>query len=272
MFSRKIGGGDSMGVAEFRSGDLPSGIVFRSLARLANVELDVFGRLNSNGLRHKVHLPERELNARDSGAAVQVIVDGWAARRRTLPDGRRQIFNLLLPGDVVVPRRGLGCSDGPTALTLVETVDFGALRIAARNDADLLAGLSRAQDSAAAHEDVLVYDQIVRLGQQNAVERCAHLFLELYRRLVDVGLARGGSYALPLKQEHLGDVLGMTHVHLNRTLQRMRSEGLIELGNGRLSLLSIPKLASLAQVEANSLGPNPVREQVRSRAGAGLGI
>ena len=69
-----------------------------------------------------------------------------------------------------------------------------------------------------------------------AYQRTAHLLCEMVQRLRSAGLANGHACALPLTQIVLADALGLTAVHVNRTLQWLRGEGLIEFGNGRLTV------------------------------------
>ena len=78
----------------------------------------------------------------------------------------------------------------------------------------------------------------MRLGRQTAYERMAHLLLELHGRLAEIGEARGESFHLPIKQEVLADALGLSLVHVNRTLQQMRRDGLIDMRGAQLTLLN----------------------------------
>jgi CRP-like cAMP-binding protein len=75
------------------------------------------------------------------------------------------------------------------------------------------------------------------LGRREAYGRMAHLLCELYVRLKAVGLANGHGYEMPLTQAELGDALGLSTVHVNRTLQDLRGEGLITLQGGSVAVL-----------------------------------
>ncbi|GEP09449.1 hypothetical protein MGN01_12940 [Methylobacterium gnaphalii] len=86
----------------------------------------------------------------------------------------------------------------------------------------------------------------VSLGRRSGIERLAHLFCELYWRLAAVGLTDGGSCPFPLTQNDLADVLGQTSVHINRTLQELRSMGLVALRGRRLTIHDQTGLAELA--------------------------
>ncbi len=88
----------------------------------------------------------------------------------------------------------------------------------------------------------------VNLGQRTAIERVGHLFCELFLRLRCVGLTEGDSCALPLTQVELADALGLSNVHVNRTLQELRRAGLIVLKGGRLT---IPDFAALQKASSS---------------------
>jgi CRP-like cAMP-binding protein len=74
---------------------------------------------------------------------------------------------------------------------------------------------------------------LVNIGRREAPERVAHILCELLLRLRAVGLADSDSYELPITQEELGDTLGLSTVHVNRTLQALRAENLITLKRGQ---------------------------------------
>lgn len=184
---------------------------------------------------------------REEGAPARprLLVSGWACYQRVLSDGRRQIFGFILPGDLigVFPSpNALRVADA-SAVTALETLGAGALQRAATVDADRYPGLAQALNEMAAAEEAKLLDQIVRLGRQTAYERVAHLLLELQERMEDAGLADGSTYPLPLTQETLADALGLSIVHLNRILQQLRRERMIELKGGAVTLLDPDHLA-----------------------------
>jgi len=179
-------------------------------------------------------------------APLRFLLSGWACRQRVMPDGRRQIFGFLIPGDV------LGTPSGPltsafasvVALTAVVTADIPLSDDKHPNNASSLYSKLIA---AAEHEtEKLLYDHIVRLGRMNGLERMAHLLLELRRRLSRVGLVNGQSFPMPLRQESLGDALGMSTVHVNRTMQQLRLKKLIQCSGREVTVLDPVRLTALA--------------------------
>lgn len=190
--------------------------------------------------------PGVELIRDARSATPRLLLSGWAAKVRWLSDGRRQIVSFVLPGD------GLALHQRPhplglcpvVALTPVQTVDAAPL-LRATAQLPATAPLRQALDAAAGLEEVWLLDQVIRLGRLAAYERMAHLIMELRWRLTAVELGVGDQFPFPLTQETLADALGLSIVHVNRTLQQMRREKLIELQNGRLRVLDPVAMAQL---------------------------
>lgn len=176
------------------------------------------------------------------------LMAGWACRYRSLPDGRRQIFDFILPGELY------GMCHRPQAVALTTGVTLTPAVIANAHvigetiakKPEQYANLEAALFSTASLDEAYLLNQIVRIGRQTAYERVAHLILELHARLKEVGLTEDWSYALPLTQEILADALGLSVVHLNRTLQQLRREGLIEFKSGKMTILQPGALEAAA--------------------------
>jgi len=218
----------------------------RVLHALPDAEVEL---VRSLATRRERRLPGEELITEgDNAARPQFILSGWACRQRVLPDGRRQIFSFLLPGDgfALNTRAGAELST-VTALTVLETVDAEPLLDAVQ--AGRAPAIARALAAMDAMEHKLLLDHVVRLGRQTAYERIAHMLLELQRRLEIAGLGDGQRFPLPLTQEILADALGLSIVHVNRTLQQLRRERLIELRSGVTILLQRELLASIADYQ-----------------------
>jgi CRP-like cAMP-binding protein len=93
----------------------------------------------------------------------------------------------------------------------------------------------------------------LNLGQRSAYERLAHLLVELYLRLATVGRAYDGRCDFPLTQNDLADATGLTSVHVNRTLQELRGDGLIELERKQLHILDLPRIMEVSMFNPNYL-------------------
>lgn len=176
--------------------------------------------------------PRQDLTAAWRAAAPVLILDGWAHRSALLADGRRQISEILLPGDVVVndpiaEGRHLAVST-TTALTYCS---LPSDRIAEQP------ALTTALKVARSLEQRLLRRQILRLGRMGALERVVDWLLELYERLGACGLASDGEMPLPLTQEIMADALGLTNVHVSRTMTLLRRDNLIIVQGGRATFL-----------------------------------
>jgi len=227
----------------------------RALSPLAEAEQEL---LRSLGERRERRIAGDELvgEGEIAGRAV-FVVSGWACRQRVLPDGRRQIFNFILPGDVIgAVRRQDPELAGVVSLTALETADAEPAVHAAR--LGKAPGLARAFDAHERLEQGLLLDHMVRLGRQTAYERVAHCLLELQGRLEIAGLGDAQRFPLPLTQEVLADALGLSIVHVNRTLQQLRREGLIELRSGVAILLQRELLADIADFRPPTRQATPI--------------
>jgi len=180
---------------------------------------------------------------------IFLLASGWVERFKLLPDGRKQIVNFALPGDLL-------CFDAGTFeyahYSLESATDAVVCRIEVNGIDRIFAEstrLGRAISWVTAHEEALLVERIVSLGQRSALERTAHLFCEFWRRLQILGLTEGSSYELPLTQQHLGDILGLSHIYLNRVLRRLRELNLIVLSRGSVRILDPKGLERLAGFE-----------------------
>jgi CRP-like cAMP-binding protein len=230
----------------------PAEPVVRRLSRLAPLSAEDLALLDTVAARRERHDRNAELNRQGERVCTpRMILSGWAARVRTLADGRRQVISLLLPGDLS------GVTPGPSPLSLAPTValtpgysaEASALAEAAGRRRAEHPGLARALDLAASAEVACIMDHVARLGRMTAYERTLHWLLELYTRLKRAGLAEGGRCRLPLTQDVMADVLGVSVVHLNRTLRQLRGDSMISLEGGRLVLPDLDRAASVCGFE-----------------------
>ena len=175
---------------------------------------------------------------------LPLILEGWACRYSMLQNGNRQMISLLLPGDLCEPFGMLSQFGGHTlsALTpvVVASVSTEALRAAAQTSR----AIERALWWDLLFTTAVEREHIVSLGQRSASESLGHLFCELHLRLLTAGLIDGNQFELPLIQADLGDLLGLSTVHVNRSLQELRKSGLIAL---KKRLLTIPHLERLRE-------------------------
>jgi CRP-like cAMP-binding protein len=219
-------------------------------AKLSQEDRASIARLSQRNVREIA--PRRDvLREGDSPRSLLVLLEGWACRYKTLPDGRRQIVDFFVPGDV-------GDLNGHVAREMDHNIGaITPLRVAeiAREDIErLMAERPRVTEALVWNELVTVSVQrewTLNVGQRTAYERIAHLLCEMFFRLRLVGLTDGNSCDFPPTQNDLADATGLTAVHVNRTLQELRRDGLIELQGRRLTILDVDAL-----MRAGTFNPN----------------
>lgn len=185
--------------------------------------------------------------------SLHIVLEGWAARYKLLPDGRRQLPALLLPGDV--------CDlDG----LLVKRIHSGVCAltpctVAVLPHAELRALMERRPPIREAFwwllcvENAISAEWSVGLGRRTAEEQMAHLLCELLIRLWSVGLSTDNGYALPLTQTDLGDALGLSNVHVNRTLRELRERGVVTLEDRWLTIHDRTALKAIGHFDVDYL-------------------
>jgi len=173
-------------------------------------------------------------------SAPLFLVSGWAAQVVYLRDGRRQIIDFNLPGDLVgyCARSGARAGAATVALTRVHVVSAISL-----GDVGLAQCLREIEND---YERRLLR-QIVRNGRQSAIERVASLLFEFYVRMDASGQVNANRFAFPITQEMLADGLGLSVVHVNRTMQQLRRANLVATEGLMLEIRNADALASLAQ-------------------------
>ena len=186
-----------------------------------------------------------------------VVLSGFMQRFTLTPTGARQIHSFYLPNDTpsfeavpmermdntlaAVTRCEVGVITHKAILELME--DRPAVRKLIWRETLVQAAMVRAW--------------LMRNGQMLAHAKLAHLFCEIMARARAVGLTQGDSFDLPITQEHLADALGMSAVHVNRTLAVLRAGGLVEFQGGRVIVPDPGKLAEVAEFDPSYLHLHP---------------
>lgn len=178
-------------------------------------------------------------------AHLFTLLSGWAFRFKMLDDGRRQILNYLLPGDLV----GLQGSVIGEMEHSVEALSPLVLCVFQRDRLDELfrnhPGLGFDVTWLAAREERMLDDHLLSLGRRTAIERAAYLLAFLHERAVSVGLGQGTVH-IPLTQQHVADTLGLSIVHTNKTLRKLTNRGLIRWLGRSCQVLDAAELARVA--------------------------
>lgn len=189
----------------------------------------------------------------DNPKFVHLVLDGWGSRYKTLPDGKRQILSLFIPGDFcdvnVFILKHMDHSVGAITRLKVAVITPEEMQALSLNHPRITQALWW-------HDLVAMAIQrewTLNLGQRTAYERLGHLLMELYLRLEVVGRASNGHCDFPLTQTDLADASGLTPVHVNRTLQELRRDKLIELERKQLRILDFQRLMDSSMFNPNYL-------------------
>jgi CRP-like cAMP-binding protein len=196
--------------------------------------------------------------------AAILVHEGWAFRHRTLSDGRRQVMDFVLPGDICDPTVFVT----PRAdFSLQALTDLSFSLLEAEDVLDLVTRSPRIGAAlwwAEAHEEAITRAHLVAIGRLTAYERVAYLVWELWARLRVVHLADGSGFAFPASQELIADAAGLSYVHLSRTLRRLDKDGLIRRSHGTWRILDMERLQRVTQI-TDGLHLTPLSRRIQQR-------
>lgn len=174
---------------------------------------------------------------------------GMGLRYKTLANGRRQVVNFVFPGDFVGLQAGImghmsHSVEATTRMTLCvfNRADFWSF---------VKGNSARAFDLIwlAAVEENFLGEALVTLGQRTAMERIAWALTRITLRAQGLGMGDGRSVPFPYRQQDLADALGLSLVHTNKTLARLRERQLVAWSDGRLAVPDLGALAAIAQTD-----------------------
>ncbi|SFH42640.1 Crp/Fnr family transcriptional regulator [Modicisalibacter xianhensis] len=181
------------------------------------------------------------------------IREGWAFSFRTLDDGSRQILKIYLPGDII----GMRDFSFSQRLAGVAMITDGV--ICAFNHPQLLSVFHRSGNLAvgfiaiASRQQAMLTERMIYLAQRPAQQRLAHFLYEMYLRLKRIGAVQEGQFLLPLSQEQIGEALGLSAVHVNRTFKAFRESGIVLRERHHVSIPNLKDLANLAEFDGGYL-------------------
>jgi CRP-like cAMP-binding protein len=199
-------------------------------------EIGLHAKLSDDDRRAILGLPHR-IRTLDAGSYIIregeepkhccLLIDGFAIRQKLTGTGARQILALCIPGDAVdLQNSFLDISDHGVQMLTRGTVadiprpDLQRLVVSRPAVAEGVIQLTLIEAS-------ILREWVVNVGRRDARERIAHVLCEFAVRLEARGLVDHGSFELPMTQEQLADVTGLTPVHVNRVLKGLEADGLI---------------------------------------------
>jgi CRP-like cAMP-binding protein len=195
---------------------------------------------------------------------LSFVKEGFAARYKVLRNGKRQIINIIVPGDII----GLPGSFLEHATFSVIALTDMKLEVCSL-DSFVAACYRRpkfglALSWLAVREATTNAEHVVDLGRRTPAERLAHFLLEMHMRLQLVGHASETGFDLPISQEVISDALGLSVPHLNRMLAKLRGEGLITLCERHFELLDKRALQLMSHFKPAKLAPIPEARPFKS--------
>ncbi|RYB07799.1 Crp/Fnr family transcriptional regulator [Lichenibacterium ramalinae] len=186
--------------------------------------------------------------------SVLAVLRGFACRYRLLPGGQRQITAYLIPGDLFGLQDGAMRAATSTIGTLTPCAVAQIPRDAFLDLARRRPAIDRALRLATVTDEAILQEWLVNVGRRTAYQRIGHLLCELLVRMRAIGAAQGHSYDLPLTQYDIGDTTALSVVHVNRTLQQLRGEGLIRWDRRRVDIPNPERLAAASMFDPAYLG------------------
>ncbi len=182
-----------------------------------------------------------------------LVVSGFAIRHKIAGDGGRQIVNLHVSGDMVDLQNSLLSTadhnvQALTRLTAAFIPRENIVELAFRRPA-----VGKALWLETLVEGSISREWIMNIGRRDAMTRVAHLLCEFAYRLDAVGVGPECNYELPMTQEQLADAVGLTPVHVNRTLKALDAAGLTKRSKRSVIIVDLKKLADIGDFRSTYL-------------------
>lgn len=178
------------------------------------------------------------------------ISKGWVCTYREMEDGGRQVLDIYVPGDVVGLREFAFQTRISSAMVLSDAVlcAFPKPHLEQVFSSSLV--LCNIFFMITSRDQAILLERLVNLGRRSAREKLAHFLVEISQRLQRTNAHVENHLRLPLSQELLADALGLSAVHVSRTFNEFREEGLVETGMMDIQLLDIEGLKAVAGFDA----------------------
>jgi CRP-like cAMP-binding protein len=227
----------------------------RGLRPLDAIQVDYMERFKKGEL--SVDRGTQVLVQGQRSAHVFTLLEGVLIRFKLLEDGRRQIVNFMFPGDLIGLQAAMGAplAHGVEALTGARLCVFARDRFAQliKNHPDLGYDVIWL----AAKEEEALEEHLVALGQRTARERIAYLAVFLVQRAMETGLSQDGTLALSVTQTQIADMLGLSLVHTNRTMQALRQANLISWNLNEIQIGDMEAAREFARFDHAESRPRP---------------
>jgi CRP-like cAMP-binding protein len=193
----------------------------------------------------------------DEPATCAVLVSGLAYRQKITGDGHRQIVAIHIPGEALdLQHLFLDVADHN-----VQMLTHGEVAVVSRHHVHELVrarpAVANAVVTSILVEASIFREWVLNIGRRDARTRLAHLLCEFAVRMRAQRLADGAGYELQITQEQLADAVGLTPVHVNRTLKALQAEGLISRNKRTISFPSWERMREVADFNQRYLHLEP---------------
>lgn len=199
----------------------------------------------------------------DEPENVHLILDGYACRYKMLPDGRRQIMAYLVPGDFcdlnVFILDQMDHNIGTISACQVVDIPRKSIEAITANHPQI----TRAFWWCALVDEAVLREWLVNMGGRSPDRRLAHLLCELLVRLEAVAQITENSFFFPFTQADLADTMGLSTVHVHRTMRELRVQGLVTLKQRTLTIHDVDRLKAFCGFTPNYLHLKNTRWNMR---------
>ena len=223
----------------------------RTFLPLSPVELDCLAEMQAKPVT--VKRGKQLTQEGQTGHKAFVLQSGWACSYKDLTNGQRQIISFPIAGDCVGLRSVLLRTADHSFATLTDAVVSPVEGTNIMKCVTEFPRLGAALLWAASRDEAMVVEHLVNIGRRSALERTAHLFMEMAERLSLVGLATEAEFDCPLTQYVLADALGLSPIHVNRVLRQLREQNLLTLRKGNVKIHDLHGLRELAGFQGGYL-------------------
>lgn len=182
-----------------------------------------------------------------------LLLDGWIAFSKMLPDGETQIIDVMLPGDFAL----IGAINAPVSTCSVEALSdvrfINVRAMHANGPAPEMATLRELLGASIVITQARTAELLLRMGKGSAASRIAYALLEFYVRLEAIGMAEGATFSLPMTQHQIGEFTGLSNVHVCRTMRRFERAGIIaHPGKSDVLLNDLDALCEVAGIDLST--------------------
>ncbi|MGR3513527.1 MAG: Crp/Fnr family transcriptional regulator [Paracoccaceae bacterium] len=230
-------------------------------------KLDTFAQISGDELSFMQKFKMGELSI-DKGTPILMqgsnspqlytVLKGMGLRYMVLPDGKRQVINFVLPGDF------LGLQAGVMG-EMKHSIDATTDMVLCVFDRSELWNLFKHQPERAydltwlaSIQEHFLGEALATVGQMSAIQRMCWGMLRFQQRCEDVGLGRDDQCIMPFTQQDLADALGLSLVHTNKTLMKLRNQQIISWSDGELHILDRARAKELAMIEVEKIDARPL--------------